>query len=312
MARLLKVNKKVLFRITVSTALIAVLVYVLDFRQTIETLGQLNPKVLIAPACLLLLQTFISSYKWRCILLIDNAVIGLGYLFRTYFIGQFFSLFLPSSIGGDVYRVARIKDKVKSFTQRLSSVLFDRASGLYGLIVVGAFGAIGFMFSELIFVLIGLILVTPVMILILTRDSVIQTLADSDRHFIRSFGEVLSSHRRYLTSRKIWLVLFISILFHTNVVFINYLYSQALGMEITILELFMIVPLIYITDMIPLSINGIGVRDSAYAFFFAALGYVPEHAFALSLLVLAMRYVVGAVGGVLFLAETVARKGSPN
>jgi hypothetical protein len=107
-------------------------------------------------------------------------------------------------------------------------------------------------------------------------------------------------------------VLFISILFHTNVVFINYLYSQALGMEITILELFMIVPLIYITDMIPLSINGIGVRDSAYAFFFAALGYVPEHAFALSLLVLAMRYVVGAVGGVLFLAETVARKGSPN
>ncbi len=64
----------------------------------------------------------------------------------------------------------------------------------------------------------------------------------------------------------------------------------------------MFVPLIYLTEVIPISINGIGVRDSAFVFFFLQVGYTKEEALAVSLLLIMMRYTFSILfGGSLFI-----------
>jgi hypothetical protein len=55
-------------------------------------------------------------------------------------------------------------------------------------------------------------------------------------------------------------------------------------------------------EIIPISINGFGVREGAFVFFFLQLGYKREEALAVSLLLITIRYIFSlTIGGSLFL-----------
>ena len=85
---------------------------------------------------LLLAQIGISSLKWQVILRSDGVSMFLPYLVKTYMIGNFLSLFLPTSIGGDIYRVLAIRGVNRDLAKSTSSVLFDRLSGVFALVTI--------------------------------------------------------------------------------------------------------------------------------------------------------------------------------
>ena len=71
----------------------------------------------------------------------------------------------------------------------------------------------------------------------------------------------------------------------------------------------MVVPLIYLTEALPISINGLGVREGAFVFFFTKIGVSKEEAFAVGLLVISIRYIfIMLMGGSLFLKEMLGSK----
>jgi len=93
-------------------------------------------------------------------------------------------------------------------------------------------------------------------------------------------------------------------------VFLNKIYCLALGIEIPITYLFMVIPLIYLTEALPISINGLGVREGAFVFFFAQKGISNEEALAAGILVISVRYVFAMlIGGTLFLLEVIRLRG---
>jgi hypothetical protein len=53
----------------------------------------------------------------------------------------------------------------------------------------------------------------------------------------------------------------------------------------------------YLTEVLPISINGIGLRESAFVFLFPLVGGLGEQGLALSLLIILIRYLQGTVGG---------------
>jgi uncharacterized membrane protein YbhN (UPF0104 family) len=66
--------------------------------------------------------------------------VPLGTLTRHYFAGQFVSNVMPSTVGGDVVRVARVAKNVGSTTVAFGSVVLERLSGMIALpllVVVG-------------------------------------------------------------------------------------------------------------------------------------------------------------------------------
>jgi len=86
-----------------------------------------------------------------------------------------------------------------------------------------------------------------------------------------------------------------------NIIWLIKLYCVALNISIDIRYLYMVVPLIYLTETLPISINGLGVREGAFVFFFFQAGYTKEEALAVALLVVAMRYLFSMIiGGSLF------------
>jgi hypothetical protein len=119
---------------------------------------------------------------------------------------------------------------------------------------------------------------------------------------IRKLGKVLVSFRNYRRDpRRLVIIILLSFLFQLNIVVINKLYTMSLGIDVSFGTLLVIIPLIYLTELLPISINGLGVRESAFGFFFVLIGHTVEEGLAVSLLVIGMRYLIGAVGGVLLL-----------
>jgi hypothetical protein len=72
-----------------------------------------------------------------------------------------------------------------------------------------------------------------------------------------------------------------------------------------------VVPIVFLSEVLP-SINGIGVRDGAFVFLFTLVGTTAEKAMAVSLMVLAMRYVQSFLLAAIWLGEVFDKPNEPN
>jgi uncharacterized membrane protein YbhN (UPF0104 family) len=66
---------------------------------------------------------------------------------------------------------------------------------------------------------------------------------------------------------------------------------------------FSVVPLTALAMVLPISINGVGVRENALAILLAPQGVSQEKAVAIGLLWLASQVATGLIGGLLFLLD---------
>jgi uncharacterized membrane protein YbhN (UPF0104 family) len=217
-------------------------------------------------------------------------------------IGNFLSLFLPTSFGGDVYRVLAIRGINRDLAKSTSSVLFDRMSGVFALVSICMIAYLALPdrpYDPLILLVYALGVAG---FLIVSSSAAIGVMDAAKISLIRKLGKVLASFRNYRQDpRSLAIIILLSFVFQLNIVLINKLYTMSLGIDVSFGTLLVIIPLIYLTELLPISINGLGVRESAFGFFFVLIGHTVEEGLAVSLLVIGMRYLTGAVGGVLLL-----------
>jgi len=295
-----------LLKLSVSVALIAYLFSIVDLSGLAERYRTIDPRFLILAVTLLVAQVAISALKWKLILRADGLDTPYLGLLRAYYIGNFLSLFLPSSFGGDIYRVYAVTSANKSLGKTTSSVLFDRLTGLLALLTISLFAYVSLPGGRYDLALVALYLAGIVSFFGLTSVRAVEMLRGSNLKLISKSSVLLSSFRTYRNDLgMLWKVLSISLLFQLGIVVINKIYAMALSIGIAFHELLVIIPLVYLTEVLPISINGIGVRDSAFVFFYSTLGYAKEDGLAIALLVLVMRYVSGLVGGLVLLGSVI-------
>jgi len=92
------------------------------------------------------------------------------------------------------------------------------------------------------------------------------------------------------------------VLFQGIGVICTYLVGLSLGLEVSLEYYFLSVPIIWLVTMLPISINGIGVREGGFVLFFTAVGVSTADALLLSLLTFAQLLLIGLLGGVLFVS----------
>lgn len=252
---------------------------------------------------MLCLQTALSAYKWQLVLASHGPVVRYRLLLKNYFIAGFFNLFLPSSFGGDVYRVVSLRHHVRDPAHMTSSVLFDRISGLLALITISAVSyVVAFRGDANIFYVTAYAL--PLLGFVgCTSLPVIQFLEKFRNKVVSFVVRVAQAFRQYRrNSRLLAAAMGLSFVFQLNIIFIVSIYCMALGVDLPFSVLAIYVPLIFLTEVVPISINGLGVRETAFVFFFGRVGVSEHEATAVALVLITMRYAVYLVaGGGLFL-----------
>jgi hypothetical protein len=262
----------------------------------------------------MLLGILLSAYKWQVLLRVDGIVLSIGELLKYYLVGIYFNNFLPTSVGGDTVRGYLV---VRSHGKRmaaLTSILAERFTGVLGLLVIALAGIVlspSLRSSEWVILLsVALLLGLAVPVLILNRG--FQKMAGSllpDRlsgymqHFWSRF------HAYFSENHVVWVVSWTSLVFQVAVILVYSISAQAIGLKVPFQILMTIVPLVTLATLLPLSLNGLGIREGGFVFLLGKFGYSSESALLLSLGVYALTLIISLIGAMIFLSMKVRGHG---
>lgn len=256
-------------------------------------------------------QLFISNLKWSIILREYGTFIPFNKLCNMYLTGMFFSMFLPGSYGGDFVRAYQVSTHTEKAMEGVMSVVLERVAGAVGLLVILLF-ALLFLDQPFISLnfrvwVIGLIMTFFLAIPVLFSKKVFRSLepllarvGKKNETLVRGIYESIS----VIKSRKVILsTVFLSIIFQFLVVLTNYLIAISLNVNIDFTYFLLAIPIASLISMIPITLNGIGVRDMSYIALFGAAGVSKEAAFSIGLIAFLMGIALSVYGGFVYIRQ---------
>lgn len=291
-------------RPVVSLALLALLFRKLGAAEVWQTLRQAELAWLAVGLLLVVASLVVSAWKWQLLLTALGLRVPFRLLFTSYLVGLFFNNFLPSSIGGDVARVHDIARHTGKGTAAAASVIGERLlAGLaLGLTAAGA----------LLFSLRSSAPVAGTVAAVLVLFAALVGAIASAR-LRRRLGQRFPGLRQSIVGRvggqmggafedrrALLTVMALSLAFHATVVFLGWATFEAIGAPVSLAACFLFIPIISAIQLIPVSLNGLGVREGAYVFFFGSAGLGAPEAVAASLLFAILVGVVSLGGGAIF------------
>lgn len=304
-----------LLKVVVSLGLIILAFTLVDIQAVAAQLRQAKLPFVIAALALYIVAIIINGLKWQVLLRAQGIRVPFAALLRFLFTGFFFNNFLPANVGGDVmrgYGLARYTDRT---ADAAVSVIVDRVIGLVAYMstaVVAAIVAVNITgHTELqrvewvaIVALAALSLGFGVLLsrrlrLLIARVFEWRLLAP----LAPLWGRVSDAFNAYrFRYRSLILAYGVALAGILSTTFVNWLLSQSMGGLMPLPAIFLFNPLIALVLMIPISIGGIGVSQTAYPFFFGLAGVPADHAVAVSLLMQLIALLGSLPGGVLWLA----------
>jgi glycosyltransferase 2 family protein len=123
-------------KISVSLVLFAWLAWRTDWQQVGAAFGQLDLGLWLAALGIYGVAQLLSCIRWRMLSRPLGFEQPLSYFLGYYFIGMFFNLLLPTSVGGDVVRAWYLDDHSGRRLPAFVSVFVERCSGLVVLLTL--------------------------------------------------------------------------------------------------------------------------------------------------------------------------------
>lgn len=299
-------NIKFLVKFSVSFVLIFYLfVYKIDLKGILDVYGQINHIYLSIAFFLVILGVALSSYKWKLLLNCKEVNIPIFKLFSLYLKGMFVNNFFVSFIGGDFYKVKSLMKDNDEITI-LNSVLLERLLGLLGLIILVAMSS---SYWEIRIFITTLFLMVVMALFAAYNSYFFNILFRALLLFkLQYIGDRLKKLQTSLYSygenkKTILLSVLISLSFHVNSVLVAFFVSVSLRIDVPFSFLLIAVPLISFFSMLPISVQGVGIREFGYIYAFSIVNISTVEAASQSLLVFSLLVSISLIGGGLLLIQ---------
>jgi uncharacterized protein (TIRG00374 family) len=313
---------KTIIKAVLSLGLLGYLIYIADPIKILEVLDHVWYEngiiyILIA-AGLFLLSLLVLSFRWQILVSGYGLKIPTRTLFKYYLIGLFFNNFLPTGIGGDVLRIYNLIQSSGDRTISFASVMTERLLGISSTLILALISILllrdEFQTNMVLYIVIAMIALVILFFTIAFSKKLAAPIEklNAKLTFFR-LGEriqkFLDAIRYYSDSKVVYLKIFaVSVLGQVLIIVKAYCLALALGIEVSLVYMFLVVPISIILSMLP-SINGIGFRDGGYVILLAKVGVSKAAALSLSFLTLFIPILISIAGGILFmLQKKVARE----
>jgi uncharacterized protein (TIRG00374 family) len=303
-------------RLSVSVALIGYLLTTANLGELVAMIKSWNTLYFAIAVLLSILRNAIFAYRWKITLTVSGIQAAFPTLVKFYFIGAFFNLFLPTALGGDVVRGYNLAMHSGRRMGAVTSVLVERIIGFFALASIALLALL--LGSRVIqdptvttVILIACLGYFALVMLTFNAKIMKRLVARFEPIKLWDFGERVERMYNSLyafTAHKaiLWQCFVLSITCQTLAILAAYSLALAINLKLAPVYFFMILPMIWIITMVPLSINGLGVREGSFVFFFSRVGVSDSAALLLSFLNFSQLLVLGLMGGMIYLLEQAA------
>jgi uncharacterized membrane protein YbhN (UPF0104 family) len=285
-------------RIGVSAVLLAFIGWKTDWTKVSDHFARLNGVYWLGAVVLLVLAQVISAKRWQLFAHAMRFERTLGQYTAYYFIGSYFNLLLPTSVGGDVMRVWYLNADSGRKMAALASVFLERVNGLLVLIALACFGALcspvtlQWWIHALVWGIAGCavlgIAASP-----FTRH--VKWLPQQRREQLQTMHSLMYMPRLVANATGL------SILVQGLGVVSVWCVGMSLGLEVPIAYYCILGPMVSLLTLLPISVNGMGVREFGTFLFLAQLGVDESTSNTLAFLWFAVSVTVSLLGGAVYL-----------
>ena len=275
-----------------------------DLSKSLEIVAHSNPVYMLLACFLMLSPMVLNAYRWQKLAAAIGFERPLMALTQYCFVGAFFNLFLPSTVGGDFSRCYYLSKGTGRYHHALYSVLADR---VIGIAVLFAFAAGGILLGPSTIQLplqlklpifagtIAIFLGIPFMPL-LTR----KILGENNKIAQRFNNSVV--HTYWREPGLIAVSLALSVVMQLVMILCHVAVGYALGLtNIPIWYYFILYPSVAVLGFVTPSFNGVGIREWAYTYFITSAGADKAHALSYAVIWLGLNTALSLVGGLVYL-----------
>lgn len=283
-------------KIAVSVLVLYLVFHGTDLAVIRRLLARSRKAFWIAALLLMVLSQVVSTIRWRILLKPLGFKLPWLNVLRIYFTGMFFSLFLPSLVGGDGIKAYYIAGDWKRAPAALYTLLADRTIGLAAMLLLAVFGIPAMLPVSPAWLTMGLILLVPltyVLLLLLPHISsrvllLSRRLREVPRERLFVYWE------DWRSTGKAWIL---SLGIHLCLVVSHICLAAALGLDIPIAAWAAVYPLAALVAFLPVSLGGVGPREAAYVYLIGLFGISRETALAYGIMWFSMVLASGLTGG---------------
>jgi glycosyltransferase 2 family protein len=288
---------KLLIKIFVSFGMLGLAMRLIDMTELKQSILSIPLSTLVVVVFIFFFGQLLSSYKWWLLARCGGLEASWPLAIKAYFLGMFVNCFGLGTIGGDLARAFVLGSGSKQKATALASVFADR---VHGLTVLAAIAAVSMAFfgrqhigSEylvmlsvcIIAIVIGWYFGPGIALAVLPKGGALHLkMQEITRVFPRN-------------PATIGYISLISLLFHLLQISLHQVMAAGFGIQIPWHLLLVTIPIINILSSLPISWNGLGVRENGYIFFLAPPLLSREQAIAFGAMWLFAMAISSAIGG---------------
>jgi uncharacterized membrane protein YbhN (UPF0104 family) len=286
----------IVLKLAVSVALLALLFSRVDVARLWTDVRQASLSWMAVALALYSLTILGMVWRWWLLLEAQDVDMPFRALYASMSVALFFNNFLPSNIGGDVVRIADSAKVTRSKTLAATVVLADRIMGMMALVLIAAIGV-----SLVTTAGRGALPIWPRWLWAgFTTGIIAGSLALWSPGGVGWLLRPLTTLHPEWVSGRIGTITMTLERFRAHIpavvtcfgtavcvqlgsVTLGWAVAHSLRIPISAVDLAVLVPVAGVVQMIPVSVNGFGVREATYSLYFTRIGLPIEQAILLSL-----------------------------
>lgn len=300
-------------KMVLSVALFSFVVAKVSPGNVWATLRPADPTLLVAAAALFLLSSLVGSWLWGTLLHAQGVAIPYRKAASYYFVGLFFNNFLPSNIGGDIARISDARKHADRVSSVFSATLMDRMIGVLAIGFVAVVASVAaldrFRMYAIYAAVFAVFAISVGLFLSIFHRGVLMAVewpfrALGARSVAASIGRLMDDLHGFRSQRGALAVAFAaSAVVQVSRIYVHYLVGLALGVRLAVGYYFLFVPVLAALVSLPISLNGLGVREGAAVVLFHMAGLTREQSFTIPFLTYLVSVSISLLGGLIFVSR---------
>lgn len=255
-----------------------------EANQLMTSLDHVEPLYLLAAIVFALLAVPVVSYRWRLLAGMLAVQISFAVATRATFAGLFVGQVLPGAIGADVVRGWMVWNMGLSNKLIIASIVMDRLVSLLALVlIIGATLPILLPYlPNNIIVCVEWSLFGLIIIMLLCYLCFRSLHLSNPNQIIGRFLNKLDIEGIHISGRVVIASLSLSVVGHGFTILSAFFLSLAIGIDTSLWMWLLVMPIIMLVNVIPVSINGWGIREIVMIYLWGLFGIEDAGAFLIS------------------------------